>query len=230
MTVQKSFIESEDIKFSAQITKFATNLPTYQTILGVTDEEVKSATADAVFFAYVLMWMGSNRDFSGASTSYKDLARDGNGTDVLGVLPTSAVLAIPPPAVLANIQKRFSDLAGSIKKSGNYNDTIGKALGIIAPESTFVPADGKPLLTITLVEGGFPQIKFTMSEYEGIQLLKDSGAGLTLLNVVTHPTYIDKSGMPGPGKTAVFSYRAIYLYKGVPVGANSDVVTITVTG
>ena len=225
-----SFIESEDIKFGAQLTKFAANLPTYKTILGVTDEEVKSATADAAFFAYVLTWMGNNRDFSGASTSYKDLARDGNGTDVLGDVPPYPALVIPPPTVEANIQKRFSDLAGRIKKSGSYTVNIGKALGIISPESTFVPADGKPILTITLVEGGFPQIKFTMGEYEGIQLLKDSGAGLVLLNVVNHPTYIDKSGMPGPGKTAIFSYRAIYLYKGVPVGANSDVVTITVTG
>ncbi len=227
----QTYIESEDVKFSEQLIKFYSRLGAYASILGVTSAEETSAKNDALFFQYIINWMGVNRDFSSGSTTYKDLARHGNGTEVMGDVPTTPVPAVPPTLVDANIQKRFSDLVARIKKSPNYTTAIGDDLGITTANSSFVPSDGKPDLSIKLGDGGFPQIKFTLSQYDGIQLLKDNGtSGFTLLNVVLHPTYADKSGMPGPGKTAIFSYKAIYLYKGEVVGQWSDVVSITVTG
>ena len=225
-----SFIETEDLKFSAQLTKFAKALLGLWKTLGLLKADSDSATADAAFMAYIVTWLGENRSFGVTSTSYKDLARSGNGTAVMGDIPLAPIPDAAPDLVDADIQKRFSDMAARIKKSPNYTSSIGDTLGINAAVTPFVPGEGKPNLVITLVEGGFPQIKFILGDFEGIQLLKDTGTGFSLLNVVIHPTYVDKSGMPSPGKTAIFSYRAIYLYKGVPVGFNSDVVTITVTG
>ena len=225
-----SFIETEDLKFSAQLTKFAKALVGLFKTLGLSKADSDSATADALFMAYILTWLSENRSFAITSTTYKDLARHGDGTAIIGDIPLAPIPDIAPDSVDSNIQGRFSDMAGRIKKAPNYTTAIGDTLGINAPAAAFVPGDGKPSLSIKPVEGGFPQIKFTMGDYEGIQLQKDSGAGFAMLNVVLHPSYVDKSGMPAPGTSIIVKYRAIYLYKGVPVGEMSDVVAITVTG
>ena len=226
----QTFIESEDLKFSAQLTKFAKALVGLYKTLGLVKADSDSATNDALFMAFVVKWLGENRGFAVSCTSYKDLARSGDGTEILGDIPEAPTPDPEPDAVDADIQGRFSDMAARIKKSPNYNTGIGDTLGINAPAAPFNPAEGKPELNIKLVEGGFPQIKSIIGEYEGYQLQKDSGAGFSLLNVVLHPAYVDKSGMPAPGTSIIVSYRAIYIYKGVPVGSYSDVIKVTVTG
>ena len=223
-----TFIKKDDLEFSEQLTRFADRLPTYSSSLGVTTAEKNSAAADALFFAFVMSWLNMFRDFSGQATSYKDVAR--KGTVVLFAVPAAPVPETPPAMVNSNIQKRFSDLVGRIKKSPNYSVAIGRDLGIVAPASSFVPGDGKPVLTVKLVEGGYPQIKFKKGKYSGAQIEEETEGVWHLLTISTPPKYIDRADMPHSGETKIASYRAIYMYKGVPAGEYSEVFTITVTG
>ncbi len=225
-----TFIEKTDIKFSAQLTKFANKLPTYASTVGVTTAEKNSAIADALFFAYVIVWMATNRDFSTASTSYKDLARVAVGSEILPAVPPTIVPDTPPALVESGIEKRYSDLAARIKKSPNYTPAIGDALGITKSASPFVPGDGKPILTLKLVEGGFPQIGYKKSKYQSALIQKWNGIEMALLTVSVPAKYVDKADMPPAGQTKVIRYRAIYMYKGVQTGFWSDEFTITVTG
>jgi hypothetical protein len=225
-----TYVEQTDAKFSLQLTKFAGRLPTYSGILGVTTAEKNSATADAVFFAYTINWLGVNRDFSKASTSYKDLARVAVGAEVLPAVPPTPVADTPPALVEAGIQKRFTDLAERIKKSPNYTPTIGDALGITKSASTFVPGDGKPVLKLKLVEGGFPQISYKKGKYQSLMIQKDNGSVFELLTISVPAKYVDKANMPAQGETKKETYRAIYMYKGEVVGEWSDPVSINVTG
>ena len=225
-----TFIEKTDIKFSAQLTKFASKIPGYASTVGVTATEKNSAIADALFFAYVIVWMATNRDFSAASTSYKDSARVAIGAEVLPAVPPTPVADTPPALVEAGIEKRYSDLAARIKKSPNYTPAIGDALGITKSVTPFVPGDGKPILTLKLVEGGFPQIKYPKGKYQSALIQKLNGAVWELLTISVPAKYVDKADMPASGETKIVSYRAIYMYKGIQVGSRSDVFTITVTG
>ncbi len=226
-----TFVEPTDPKFSLQILKFANRLPTYSAIVGVTTAEKNSALADAVFFEYVVSWMGVNRAFSVSSTSYKDLARVQIGAEVLPAVPPTPVADTPPALVEAGIQKRFTDLAERIKKSPNYTFTIGEALGIAKSVAPFVPGDGKPILKLTLVEGGFPQIGYKKGKYQSLMIQKEDKDGvMNLLTISVPAKYVDKADMPLQGVTKKVKYKAIYMYKGAPVGEWSDVFTITVTG
>jgi len=224
----RTFIEKDDTKFSQQLTQFADRLPTYSSTVGVTTAEKNSATADALFFAFILSWLVMFRDFATQATAYKDNAR--KGIVILTAIPVAPEPDTAPAQVSGNIQKRFSDLAGRIKKSPNYTPAIGRDLGIVAPSSPFVPGDGKPVLTVKLVEGGFPQIKYKKGKYSGAKIEKEKGGEWDLVTISTPPKFIDRTDFPATGQSKIVKYRAIYMYKGVAAGQYSEVFTITVTG
>lgn len=174
------------------------------------------------------------RDFAESFTNYKNLFRYGNGDEVLGNFPPSPVInpPLPPlPVVTANCQKRFAELIQDCVKSSNYTVAIGEDLGIEAPVTPFNPADGQPVIKKLYSTGGLPGFSWKKGKYQGIEVWINTGAGWKYLDKDFNPDFVDKqTPLPPAGTSAVWKYKAIYLFKGEQAGQWSEELSITVYG
>ena len=226
-----TFIIRDDSGFATQLTTFATNIDQYATVLNLTTDEVNSIKADSKYFAYIVKCHETISDYAKAVTSHKDNAHHGSKNKPISNFPQLPILPVSPPAVPPGIKQRFSKLAARIKKSANYSKEIGIALGIIAVQHHFDPHQGEPKLKIITKDAQPPVIKFKKGNYQAIELWKDTGNGFVKVDVVMYSNHVDlTTPMPDSGKSAIWKYRAIYIYKGKIVGKWSTEYTVTVLG
>lgn len=225
-----SFIEPNDEKFDLQLSNYATKLPTYATLLEISPATLAAIQADSTCFSYIMKTYKAVQTFEQNVSDFKKSLRHGNATNTLGNYPDKLDLGTFPPIVAADIQTRFSNHAQGLKKHPKYTINIGKDLGIVAPDSIFDPATGKPVFTIELSNGGHPHIKWKKGGFQGIEIWKDAGAGFAFLDKDFRPDFTDKKDLPAVGETAIWKYRAIYLYNDERTGSWSDDVSVTVTG
>ena len=223
----KSFIETNDYLFGAQLRNFWNKLLIHALLLGFTVEETDEAKADSDFWDYCLETSSKVYNNSRDFTESVKLLRHGMNNEEFHGLPILPVLNTPPPIVAANIQLRFSQKAAKAKASPNYTRAIGLDLGIVAPHKHFVPIEGKPILKIK-INAGQPEIKFIKGKYDGIEIYKDSGEGYVYFATAIRNLFVDESTLPAPGLSAVWKYKAIYLRSNKRVGSWSDETSITV--
>lgn len=130
----------------------------------------------------------------------------------------------------AGVAVRFTTMVNRIKAHQNYTTAIGQNLGIELSVAAKVDLDNaKPILKIAS-RGGKVEIDWKKLGFHGIIIEKDSGSGFQVLDKDLRPSFTDNSPLPAPGESAVWKYRAMYLYADKPVGSWSDIVTISVAG
>jgi hypothetical protein len=160
-------------------------------------------------------------------TAYKTALRSGT---VLSAMPTTPALGVPPTAVPAGIFNRVSAMAARIKKHPAYTEAIGHDPGIIGAEQSVDVTTMKPVLELTL-QAGHPNVGWVKSGMDSLEIWVDRGTGaFAFLTIDTVPDYLDTSGLPAAGVSAVWKYKAIYRLNDEPVGQWSDVATIGVMG
>ena len=227
-----SYVKSIDSEFASQLENFAKVLPKYQKLLAISQDDIDSAAADALFFRWTLNVQVQVQAFGPSVTGFKDLLRHGRNNELLTVTPVSPVFAIAPPTVDANVEMRFTKSADARKANLNYTNDIGKEMGIVDVTTVFVPNDAVCVLTGKLAFGGHPLLHFVKGKFEGAQIWKDSGDGKGFVALATalHPDYLDLSALPAAGTSATWRYKAILLYKDTQVGKWSAVIEVTVVG
>ncbi len=227
-----SYVKRGDAEFAGQLELFAAQVVIYQTLFGLTDDELASALADAKLTRWAISVQNQIQAYSPNITGFKNLLRYGNGSEVLTTVPVPPVFITPPGLVAAKVEYRFTKLADRIKASLSYTANIGREMGIEGSHSPFVPNDGTPDLKGKNAFGGHPLLHFTMSKYEGAQIWKDSGdgKGFVQLTISNHPDFLDLSALPAAGMAVEWKYKAVYIYKGAVVGNWSAVISVAVTG
>lgn len=229
-----TFIEKSDDKFMIQVNRFCSRVGTYSVTLGLNAGKITAITEDLDLYTYVFSGWNQFRAFGEGFTGYKNLLRYGPSDQTLGAIPIAPVLPTPAPTVTSpNMQARFAELIQDCVRSPNYTKAIGEDLGIEAPEVPFNPNEGKPELKTSYSTGGHPELKWKKGKYQGIEFWIDrnDGKGWLYLDKDFHPDFTDKiSVLPAPGVSAVWKYKAIYLYKDAQAGQWSDEITITVQG
>jgi hypothetical protein len=236
--ISHDFVKRNFAELAAQLNQFSDSLngPDGPTLLAekysYTTAQLKQIKDDAAQFSF---W----NDKHGAGDTYK-LAWTAKGEELLfgtGITITAYPLGVDvsgePTKVLPGIVARFREKAKWAKGQGSvYSPGDGITMGIEVSSSPFVPADGKPLLKITISEGGHPKIEYIKSKYQGIRIYKDSGdgKGWVLLMTCNDPSGMDMSDLPATGLSAAWKYKAFYLYEGKEVGTISLEVPITVLG
>ena len=227
-----SYVKRGDGEFADQLELFAAQVIIYQVLFGLTDAEVASALSDAKLNRWAYNVQFQVQAFSPNITGFKNLLRYGNASEVLTTVPLPPVFTTPPGLVAAKVEYRFTKLADKCKSSLSYTYNIGKEMGIEGAHSTFVPNDGTPDLKGKNAFGGHPLLHYTKSQYEGAQIWKDSGdgKGFVMLTISNHPDYLDLSALPAASVTALWKYKAVYLFGGAVVGNWSAVIEIAVTG
>jgi len=239
--ITHNYVERNDADFSAQLTKFSKSLngtsgPTALAIkYGYTTDQLLSIKNDAEAFAYFILKHGTGASYSKGWTDTGFELRSGKGT-VSPTWPMGDPLddPIPPTTfVLPGIEFRFRINASFAKdQKAIYLTADGITMGIESTNSPFVPGDGTPDLEGAVGSGGHPFFKYTKKKYQGINIYKNSndGKGFVFSHTVNDPTYTDYATLPAVGVSAVWVYRAFYLYKGEEVGTISKDVSVTVTG
>jgi hypothetical protein len=227
-----TYIERTDEGFILQLQRFCDRINIYAAPLGITPMQIAAVDADKDLFIAVFEEMVTFRGYAESLTNYKNLLRYGNGDEILGVIPTAPVIpAVFPALTAANAQKRFAELIHTITCSPNYTVTIGEDLGIEAPVTPFNPAEGKPEIKTLYSTGGLPGFMWKKGRYQGVEVWINTGTGWKFLDKDFNPDFVDKqTPLPAAGTSAVWKYKAIYLYKGEQAGQWSEELSITVYG
>ena len=225
----KSFVQSNDAAFSAQLRNFYNKLLIYFTLLGFTQAEVDSVKDDSALWDYCLDADNKVEKYAQDYKKTKALLRKGGKDQVINAMPKAPDLQVAPAMVPVNIQLRFRQAAAKAKASPNYTKAIGSDLGIEAPQQTFDPTLGKPNLSIYL-NAGHPEIDYIKGKFSGLAIYKDTGEGYTLLGTAIKSSYTDNNPLPDAGTSQVWKYKAIYLWKNNEVGFWSDESKVVVSG
>ena len=246
------YLPGDDKGKSDYLTLFSAKLATYAALLGITPAELASAAADADAFKFAVLSLKAYKDYVEGYTQTKNILRDKEGTP-LAAWPALPPVAMAPALVPAGIFKRNARLVGRIKKNDNYNDQIGKDMGIIGAETPELdPATLKPVIKVVLVSGGHPELQWNKPQgVDGTHFFVKRGgkateptpgtpmpapgagatpAGFTFLATDTEPNYIDTAALPAQGETAIWTYLSIYFRNGENIGQYSAEVKVTVTG
>jgi hypothetical protein len=116
----------------------ANTLPTYASLLMISDEDAAILKTDALAFRYDLLTLGEIQASSQSWVAHKNNLRDGgNGSGDWPFIPS-----LPQPIatpVSPGIIPRLSALVACIKASKNYTEAIGKDLWIVGSKQTIDP-------------------------------------------------------------------------------------------
>lgn len=227
----KYFIESNNEKFSVQLTTFATELPSYSAILGFTNADEKEAKEDAAYMAWAVESANQVDNYQQEVFAFLDIVRYGaKGVEELNP-PPPPVLAAPPAAVPPDIELRFQEKARRAKAAKGYTRSIGEKLGIVGDDTEFNPKEGKPKLKVSL-DAGYPFVVTSKGRYPGINLYRDMGTGYgdKPYKTLTTPKFRDEDCLPAAGQSRIIKYKAIFVWDNKEVGDWSDEVSITVAG
>ncbi len=225
------FVARNEEKFVAQLTAFTSNLGSYATVLGLTPEQVAAATADARYYAHLLDRQRGARLYARQLTGWRDFTRLGGAAeDTVAPARLSEPPAVPP--VAPDIEGRFRALVRAIKAHPNYNEAIGRVLGIaLAAPAALDLATLQPQLQVGIsgdrvrVGWGWQGHSTELDQIE-IQVDRGDGQGFVLLTFDTTPGYSDPT--PLPTTATKWTYRAIYCLDDRRVGQWSQAASVVV--
>ena len=227
--MRKSFIQVNDILFGVQLRNFYKKLVNYATLLGFTAAELESIKKDSTAWDFVLEVDFSFQKFAKDYTKFKNLLRKGVKDQFVTGFPAVPEVSDPPGVVPANIQLRFRQASAKAKSSPNYTKAIGTELGIEKTQTPFDPQLGKPVLRVKM-NVGRPTLSYIKKEYKGLVIYKDTGDGYAVLGTAFKSKYEDPSSLPEAGKSAIWKYKAVYVWDGKETGQWSDEITVVVNG
>lgn len=231
--MKKTFMPSQEIEKLSWLKNFANKLGTYATKYNITAAEVTDMQNSAAFYDYWFNYGFQNYEHNKKITQYKLELRNGIPAGATpSVAPVAPTFGAAPTSVQPGIFVRASSLAGIIKKRTNYTEADGLDLGIegveIVSATQRSESEIKPTISIRLVQGGKPEIVWTKSDFDGIDIYVDRGNGsFIFLATDTIPNYTDTAELPATG-AAKWNYKAIYKLDDVQIGQWSDIVSIAV--
>lgn len=227
----KYFIESNNEKFSLQLTTFATELPSYSALLGFSNAEETEASQDAAYMKWAVESGNQVDNYQQEVFAFLDIVRYGApGVETLNP-PPPPVLSPPPAPVPPDIERRFQEKARKAKAAKGYTRAIGEKLGIVGDDTEFDPRAGKPKLKVS-TDAGYPYLVTSKGRYPAINLYRDMGTGYggNPYKTLTNPKFRDEDSLPAAGQSRIIKYKAIFIWNNEEVGEWSDEVSVTVAG
>ena len=224
------WVIKNDEQFSFQLDNFGNKVPAYQVMFNLTADDLAQVDKDNAYFTWAITATNRYAETKKGWTGFKNNLR--HGLPIITNIPMPEAVDVEPipGAVPAGIQYRFTTLVNRIKAHSNYTRAIGVVLGIEGDiQNRPVDATAQPILRAGM-NGGHVILYWRKAIYDGIVIEKDNGngSGFVAFDKDIHPNYTDTTLIPPASLSAVWKYRAMYLYKDAKVGVWSDVVTITV--
>lgn len=233
--MKKYFLPRGEADKLSWLKNFANKLGIYATKYGITAAEVADMQNSAAFYDYWLNYSLQNGEYNKKLTKYRAELREGiEPGATASVAPVPPTFAAAPTSVAPGIFVRASSLAVIIKKRAAYTQADGEDLGIEGAEDSSsaakIEAETKPVISVRLIQGGKPEIVWTKSGFDGIDIYVDRGNGqFVFLASDSYPNNTDNAPLPATG-AALWKYKAIYRLDDEPIGSYSDIISIAVGG
>lgn len=228
--MNQSYLPRQEGNKLAWLQNFSSKLETYAAKYDVSDGDISDVQAGIASYVYWVDCAMKQSEYAKKLNLFKnELA---NGTQGTLTLPEVPVVAVAPPLPEVAVLKRVSSIVAGIKSKPVYAKNDGLDLGIEATESTRVDVSTlKPLISVRIVSGGYPEIQWKKGNNDGIEIQVDRGNNTWQFLVVDlKPNYTDSSPLPSSGASEVRRYRAIYIDDDNHVGLWSDAIEIAVAG
>lgn len=207
------------------------NLPSYAAALEISAADLAQLKIGLDGFDYSIKAQDAANNYNNALYAFKRTLRDGpNNASVIPPLPP--IFPTAPAGILyANIFGFIGPFITRIKKHKNYTEAIGKALNIIAPQSSVVDITTlQPILSIDF-QGGHPVLHWKSNNTDSLEIEADHGTGIfTLLTIQHATTFQDNTPLPDPGTAVVWRFRAIHRIRDQQVGHWSQILEVSVKG
>ncbi|WP_028980296.1 hypothetical protein [Sporocytophaga myxococcoides] len=232
MTTNNSgYLPRADKDKAIWLKNFSVKLSNHAGTVGLSPDEVISISNDASAFMYTIELVENAKKDSAQKVAFKNILAEGEESIPLSYPSLTLNVTQPTVALKAGIFKRIPKLVQRIKNHPNYNESIGKDLGIIGAESSFDRMTLQPQISGAL-DAHRPLIKWKKGVADSIDIYVDrnDGKGFVFLANDSTPDYIDTFSLPsGEKDTAIWSYKGIYRLHDEQVGEFSNIVNITVT-
>lgn len=228
----KTYIENKDSKLQIQLKTFCAQIDSVSTVLSLDTNKIDQIKIDEKNFGFLLEGALSYNNYAHGVVGLKNqFRREKNQNLIINIYQPPLWEVEVPLTMKPGMQDRFAELIQDCVNSPKFTSAIGEFLGIIKPQSQFVPAEGKPDPKSKLGSGGLPQISVTKGKYQGYSIYKDIGNGYKYYDKSYNSKWLDEhSDLPAYGETKTWKYKVIYIYKKKEVGSFSDEITITVHG
>lgn len=229
-SIMRNYLENTDEKLVLQMDNFSSKIETYAPQFGITPAEVTSIKNDTNYLVWTVSSFERVDTYKKNWTSFKTNLKKGTNPVLANVVPSAIEFDVAPVAVPPGILNRFTALVARIKTQPTYNKSIGLNLGIeITTHKIVDMQSAKPTIKAS-IQGGKVHLQWKKGNYQGLVIEKDTGSGFAFFDKDFRPNYVDNSPLPLPGESAIWKYRAAYLYNDTMVGQWSDVVIISVNG
>jgi len=237
------YLPKGDKEREGWLNSFATEFEALAPDLGFTAAEITEVTNFAAAYTYVLKTMNIFKSENHEWTAYKDLLADGDIGSHLGPFPGMPVMPVAPTVVPAGIFKCIAKIVQRVKNHPNYDESIGKNLGIIGAEKTIDYDNAKVPVTLRRNDSDGVALDFVKGSFDGVVVYAGSYA-VNTIPPSTAPTIEDEPVMIWTeiGRAAISpfvdkranitnkpetrNYKMRYHMKEVPIGKDSDTITV----
>lgn len=166
---KQPFLPAGDLDREKWLLNFDTEFAGMAINLGFTAAEATAVHNDYLSFSYVLGANAVLKHELQERNKFKDLLADGNIGSAMNAFPAMPTLAAAPTAVpVAGIFKRMSKVVQRIKNHPNYNEAIGKNLGIIGAEHVVDFGNIKAEGQVKSVNADRIALSFTKGQTDGV--------------------------------------------------------------
>lgn len=203
------------------------HLPNYAADLEVSASDITQLKGGGEWFDYIT----KAQNHANALVNLKRVLSDGPKNITVNLPPLPVFPPTPESESYADIFGFLGALISRIKKHNNYTEAIGKALNIIAAQSSGIdPSTLQPMLTVDF-QGGHPVLHWKNNGASALELEVDRGTGsFSLLTIQMSPGYQDNTVLPASGTAVLWKYCAIYRIRDEQVGHWSQVLEVGVKG
>lgn len=147
------------------------------------------------------------------------------------LLSTLAALPAPPAGATfrPGARTRLVAAVARVKKAPKYEGTIETDLNIATPSGGMQPA--KPSFTGTSLGGGIVRLDWQKGGWTGVrsQMRRKGDANWTDLGLDLQSPLVDKTPLSNANQPEVCEYQMQYIDGDKPIGAWSDIASVTTT-
>ena len=213
--------------------------------LGFTPAEMAEMANMATAYAFVITTMNIFKSEFHEWTSYKDLLSDAPIGSHLGPFPSLPTMPPIPVAVPAGIFKSIAKVVQRIKNHPNYDESMGRNLGIIGAEKVVDFDKVKPVITVRKVAATGITLDFVKGGMDGVIISlgtippqkvagsEDTGTTEAEGNIiwtelarVSRSPFVDDYMNIKTNVPETRYYKMQYFKKDVLVGAESDIMRV----
>ena len=242
------YLPYNDKKRVVWFMNFITVFPSVAVNLGFSLAEVEALKNDYIVCKYMNEILELFKNEMQERTKYKDLLYNGKAGIPMGNLPSMPSLPTTPIPVASGVFKRLNKIVQRIKNHTNYNEAIGKNLGIIGAEKVIDLNTIKPKVRLKASTPDSISLRFFKNRMDGvviyggtpIRYIVEAGKNapsnseteieMNWIEIIklNHSPFIDTRANSS-NKPETRYYKIRYFKKDVLVGQDSDIISVIST-